>query len=129
MGYETRLHVGYTFFDSDTFTRDGAKYLFEVAMVDLPKAGYRTYTGEVLANARAQAQDRYYWYGEGDQDYTHDAYGDPLVGVPWADLVHAMEQDQAQEPYRRFTVALALLKGFDSEQWAGENLVIVQEGY
>lgn len=129
MGYETRLHVGYTFSGDDPFSHDGAKYLFEVAMVDLSNAGYSTCTGKVLADARAQAQDRYYWYGDGITNYTHDAYGDPLVGVPWADLVHAMEQDQAQDNYRRFTVALALLKGFDSEQWAEENLVIVQEGH
>jgi len=129
MGYETRLHIGYAS-DIEAFKHEGRTYLFEVARVDLSKAGYTTQTGQVLDQARQEATETFFWYGDdGNGRVTEDAYGDPLTPVPWDALVSAMRADQQREPYRRFTVALSLLTGFKPDEWWDQHPVVVQYGH
>lgn len=122
MGYETRLHIGEVY----TWTDDNS--IRDIALIDLSCAGHSTHTGMLLAAARA-AKDKTYAVPNSGGNYDHeDRYGEPLTAVDIDSLIDAMEADNNNEEYRRFTLALAVLRAVKNDpSW--RNLVVVQYGY
>lgn len=138
MGYESRLIIGHR----AQFTRDGPPQVLEVVDItlDLSKAGgSSTATGRLLDEARrggdvvtirGQCASDCDKCEESDCEIAEDCYGDPLTLVDRDALIAALEQDQVVDPYRRFSLALAVLREFrDNPQWDLEaDLVCAQFG-
>lgn len=136
MGYETVLIIGYEC--GFTFAPDwpeelGRNTVLTIATVDLSKVGYDSFTAEVLIEARESGTTFYgtYYDTDGDGTLTEDQYGDKITAVDPDALIAAMERDQQEDgEYRRFTLALAILKTFrDDPLWKGEKLRVLQYGH
>lgn len=128
MGYETRLHIGIEYDPAWNYERT----IHEIARVDLSKAGYTTRTGRLLAQARNSDEHFTLWADNGNDRITEDSYGDALTAVDMDELINAMHADNAEEPYRRFTVALALLTAIRNDpEWNYERdrIRVVQYGH
>lgn len=132
MGYETQLFVvqHYDFADHKKL-KNGAV----IASIDLCKVGYNSKLYKVLAEARAVAKEsEIFWdvYMSGSRKGTlkkHDLYGEPLSEVDLTTVYDTMLQDNKVEEYRRYDVALALLKDFTiSTKWSGD-ITLLQFGH
>lgn len=72
--------------------------------------------------------DCFLYADDGDTRIIEDRYGDELTEAPISDVIKFLENEvQRGENYRRIKPLLALLKGFDMEQW--DNLVCLHYGY
>ena len=149
MGYETQLlvvnhyqHTGdrvhYETFPAGSSKYAGKRYLQRpsgevIATVDLSKAGYETHTGLVLENARSEARDTGFELffpasKKGRTEYV-DLYGNSVSSVNRTELILAMQRDNASDPYRRFALALTILREFDKLSWDGDSIKVFQYGY
>lgn len=127
MGYETRLHIGIEYDIANP-----ERTISEIARVDLSKVGYSTRTGKVLADARKSDEHFTLWADNGNDRITEDRYGDALTAVDMDELIDAMHADNVEEPYRRFTVALALLTAIRNDpEWDydRDRIRVVQYGH
>lgn len=122
MGYETKLIFGEVL----TFDPDEVKTILEIGRIDLSKAGYSTTTGEFLAAERKAATVHYRFFADNGNDrIDRDPYDEPIPAVNIDGLIAAMESDQEDDEYRRFTLALAALRVIRS--WP--NVVVLAYGH
>lgn len=146
MGYDTTLFITHAYDEPGTkpqyrtypdddgkdvryFSRPRASV---IASVDLAVAGYRTATGLVLSKAR-EAQENTGWelfmQGAKDGSVPHrDLYGEKVASVPVDELLDALFADNAVEPYRRFTIALATIDAILAT-FKNERVLIFQWGH
>lgn len=161
MGYESKIYLGLTFASGPVphlsgvyaLDEDGepdlsapyvrqAHYTQVVAMIDLSKSGGAVY--DVIRKAIQAEKDRLatstedapvYGYGlyiSGDEFADRDPYDDPVTPLPLDDLIEALEVSYALERYRRYGLALALLKGWRDQQSAfggAETTVVLHYGH
>lgn len=119
MGYESKIYV----VEKSTLSLDGdGKCWGEVvAMFNACK-----FPG--LLEVFKQKTDCYIYSDDGNTPILEDDYGDELTEAPLSDVIKFLEEElQRGETYRRIKPLLALLKGFDMEQW--DNLVCLHYGY
>jgi hypothetical protein len=88
-------------------------YFMVYATIDLCKCGYSSEISK-LARVSADENNIYEWY-EGSESRKEDAYGDKPKPVKLIDLITAIEKDNANEKYRRFDWALALLYSMNTD--------------
>lgn len=130
MGYETKLIIG----EEMTWDKrpDGSKLILEICRIDLSKCGYTSATAGVLG-AASKSGEHFCFYADNGNDYvTEDCYGDKVTAVDIDALIAAMESDQKKGTYRRFSLALALLRQFrDDPEWQSDRvpLRILQWGH
>ena len=74
-------------------------------------------------------------YGDGfkensNEEYTltEDRYGDVCCYTDIQTVIDWLEKAEAEEHYRRFTPAIAMLKAYAAENWEGD-LVVIHYGY
>jgi len=128
MGYETKLIIGNHY----DFTPENV--VADIIVLDLFCAGYSTETGRVLERYRKDTTTPTYSIYDATQDSGHtdtDLYGEKLREVPLEPLLDALERDNAHEPYRRFALAIAVLRSFKTDPgWqALDKLKIIQYGH
>ena len=74
-------------------------------------------------------------YGDGfkensmeEYELTEDEYGDICTYTDIQTVIDWLEKAEAEEHYRRFTPAIAMLKAYAAETWEGD-IVVVHYGY
>lgn len=105
MGYEVRIYVGELTKQSHG---DSGRWLQVWSMLDLCKPGYQS------ATYRLSIQDIgepvYIFASDGNTEITKDCYAKRLKAIPLDDVLRAIEEDCANDLYRRFKVAADLLR-------------------
>ena len=122
MGYESRFYIVEK--SENCFTNEkGFVWGDVVAMFDLCKAY------QVFEKIKKYPNTNCYIY-IGDNKITEDCYGDTLKEIPISDMIKILEKviKNSDYEYRRYKPFLKLLKGFDSEQW-NDNLVVLHYGH
>lgn len=123
MGYESRLYVVQEFEVSSDKV-----YASIIAELNMSCVG-----GRVLEVFKEESKAEL--YGDNDTNLTYDKYGKHITSVDLPTLVKALVEDNKKykedngETYRRYDIALGLLKAFDSEAWNYETLMVYHYGY
>lgn len=142
MGYESKIYLVESHnaahltggFLKDDYTRDHlrdekgelvpgpqGRYCSVIAMIDLCKCGYDAPVSTVISEAikaqkavlASEAKPAPFGLYQGEDFVVEDPYGDPLAPIDLDDLIAALETEVAGEyAYRRFTLALGMLKTF-----------------
>lgn len=130
MGYESKLLLTLP----SILAHNGERFCQLVAMVDLSKVGYDgpVYNEMKAARTREKARladdplaARYGVYDlNGDDMVTKDPYDDPLAPVDLDRLIDAMAEAYEQEPYRRYALALPLLRAWRDAPFGDDALVL-----
>jgi hypothetical protein len=120
MGYESKLYIvnkmGETKIESEK-----KRYAQVVAMYDICKFGAFDGLFQTVTNCYIYADD-------GDTEILEDRYGEPLKEATITEVIEYLEKyKENKEPYKRVEPLLALLKGFNLEEW--ENLKVLHYGY
>lgn len=125
MGYESRLYVVQKS-DIKGFREPKTKdktWCEVLATIELCKVG-----GDFFVYLEKYPATDSFFYTE-NETVIEDKYGEPLKEIPIKDMINILERQKAEDivregvPYRRLEPAIALLKGFDPEQW-GEVVVL-----
>jgi hypothetical protein len=58
-----------------------------------------------------------------------DAYGVGLREIPLNDCITILENADKKDHYRRYTIALGLLKSFSTNDWRDGEIVVLHYGY
>ena len=107
-----------------------------IAMVDLCKASVGA-VGEVINKGHGHGSSREQFVGGdrgcffddgGNAMILEDCYCDAMTFVDPKEVLRAMEEEQKQQPYRRFTIAIAALKAAIKE-FKMEKLRVLFFGY
>ena len=118
MGYESRIYVVEK---SGFFSDDGKRWAEIISMFNACKFPR-------LLEVFKKNTDCFIYADDGNTRIVEDRYGDKLTEAPLSDVIKFLENEvQRGETYRRIKPLLALLKGFDMEQW--DNLVCLHYGY
>jgi hypothetical protein len=126
MGYEVKLIVGEVL----SYDPDAVKTLLEICRVDLCKPGYGSHTGQYLHVSRKAATEHFQFFADNGNDLiSEDAYGEPLPAVDIDGLITAMEADQVEDAYRRFSLALAMLRELRTWDQEPIRLKVIQYGH
>jgi hypothetical protein len=99
-----------------------------VFMVDLCKASYGA-TGGVIARGHKKGENLGCIFADnGNSMIAQDRYGAYMSFVPAKDVLAAMKEDNAKEPYRRLTVAIGALESAIAS-FPEEKLQVLFFGY
>ena len=83
----------------------------------------------VSSKMRNYPPTEYYYYSDdGDTPILEDKYGKPLTEIPLVDAIQMLEESEKEEHYRRYSIAIGLLKAFVFEDWH-DNVVVLHYGY
>lgn len=120
MGYESKIYVVSKY---NCFEEYGKYYAERIAELDMSKCGS-------FYSVFAKETDCYIYADDGNTPILEDKYGDPLTEATVEDVANWLEKTiSSGEDYRRFKMALSLLKSFQTEQWDGKNIVVLHYGY
>ena len=118
MGYEVML------FAVQSVSGDG--YASVVAEIDLCKIGDGNLYALMLANTPKKPQA--YVFGlDGNRKFKKDRYDKPMPIMEVDDVIEAISKDNKREPYRRFEIALAMLRVFKDK--FGEEARVLAFGH
>lgn len=125
MGYELTLYVVGR---KPTFCLDGVIDAFPDASIDLYKPGYESeiynlsqkFLVAPMPKERCVIYESGTKYEEFKGGYAKtievvkhvDLYGKSMLPCPISDVINALEEDNKETEYRRFSIALALLKEY-----------------
>lgn len=132
MGYETKMYLCEI---TDRKIKDRLPYAMVVSMIDLCKMGEGlpdAVRKTALKNQKGK-EVCYFYADDRDTEIKRDYYDDPLVIIDPAEFLEALETEIQKdietgvEPYRRFIMAVAMLKVTIEE--FGDNLKVVTFGY
>ena len=121
MGYESRVFVVNR---NEIKHNDGTSYVYAEKIADIKMS--KMYDGFTsLFNKKVD----YELYIDNNNESTQtDAYGDVMTYTDCKTIINYLEKLIADgENYRRLTVLLGLLKGFDEKQWS--DIQVVHYGY
>ena len=121
MGYESKLVIvrkSRLFADPDCNNKVWAE---KIAEVNLCKC-YNFYT-----RIKDYPKTNSYYYN-GNDAILEDMYGDELIEIPIKDCIEILEECN-KEYYRRFGIALGLLKAFNDNDWCDSDIVVLHYGY
>jgi len=130
MGYDTTLVIG-----REMLPNSDPGLVSAIVTVDLAVVGADSQTGRLLERIRTEGDDiawRFYSMADGDTVIEEDRYGDTLTSVPMSQLLEAMTYDNIHDyEYRRFTLAIAIIKEFMGSGWGSdvEKIVCLQFGH
>ena len=130
MGYETKMYLTTSL--SMRVEKDNSIYFSPIAMVDLCKCGEGDFEKLRRSSAISQEEENeprpYFYASDGNTKVLEDLYGYRLVLLDVKDVIKAIESDQEKWKYRRFTLALNLLKSA-LEDFPTDNLKVLTFGY
>lgn len=127
MGYETQLLIGHD--TGNSFSGTGIFFMV-YATIDLCKLGNSALFDLPWEN-KTPDEASWYWYpptSDGNTIVSEDPYGDIPQPVPIADVISALEEDVANDDYRRLHWALGMLKAMQAEA-RGEELSVLLWGH
>jgi hypothetical protein len=105
MGYEVKMYI---IEKSDQKShRSGLYWASVIGMVDLCKVGHH---GKVSDLIKKQDAEVYFYAEDGNTEVTVDRYDEPLRVLDPGVVLAAMMHDHAQDPYRRYAVAIPMLR-------------------
>ena len=120
MGYELRLHVG------EYHVYDDRVYFLEIGQLDLCKVGM----GELVIENDPDAINCFIWASDGNTQLTEDDHGDPIRAIPLkAAILKLKRLVKVADPYRRYVIALAMLKAIDDTFIEDEDVYVAFYGY
>ncbi len=120
MGYESRLYIVNKF---EKLEHETMTYAEKVAMFELCKV--YSVSSQLDKYPKTNA---YIYSDDGDTQIIEDKYGESLREIPIDDMISILENAMEKESYRRYAPCLAMLKGFNKEDW-GDNLVVLHYGH
>jgi hypothetical protein len=123
MGYETTLLIGKS---TDALKEDTASFFHTYATIDLCKCGEGALDG---LESHHKGDPLVYWYygTDGNHHDTEDRYGDKPVPLSINEVLQALYKHRANDNYRRFKWAIALLESMQHD--SGENLQVLFYGH
>ena len=124
MGYESRIIVASRYI----FDHSGEIWFEKLGEMWLSKCGYgfpKIFTTEIESDIYG---DGFKENSEEEYELTEDCYGDICKYAPIQTVIDWLEKSEAEEHYRRFTPAIAMLKAYAMEKWEGD-LVVIHYGY
>jgi len=120
MGYETKMFIVQV---PDLMRRgdlhpldNGLLWASPIAMVDLCKTGYDSFTYQLIQRQMTDEPFVYMFADDGDTQLSLDQYGSPFGVIKISDMIAALERDMKVDedvglvPYRRFVIARDLLE-------------------
>lgn len=125
MGYESRLIVA----KRTVQERSGLVWFEKIAEINMCVCGadFRyIFTTEIESNIYGDGYEK----GSTEDSYvmTEDKYGKVCKYTDLQTVIDYMEKEETKEHYRRYAVALAMLKAFQAEEWESP-LVVIHYGY
>ena len=125
MGYESRLVV----IKKSRLGKDEdikKTWAEHIADVDLCVVG-----DYALSKFKEYPPTEYYFYDRGtDKPVIEDMYGDELIEIPLKDAIQILEDAEIKDGhYRRYAIAIGLLKGFSQDDWHKDDIVVLHYGY
>ena len=106
MGYEVTMYIG----EISTFENEGKHYFSIIGMVELSKPGYSSEIYQMSSNKSPGFHEIYFYGTDGNKQITEDDYGNTLKVLLPRRVLQALKRDNANDPYRRFELAIALLE-------------------
>ena len=91
-----------------------ARYLMEVASLDLCKPGHQSNIQKLMSKKSGKAAYGYFSRGGNEADIV-DCYDEFLLAYPIEDVLMALEEDRNSDSYRRFKIACDLLISIKEE--------------
>lgn len=71
----------------------------------------------------------YYYEHLVENPILKDMYGSELREIPLNDCITILENADKKDHYRRYTIALGLLKSFSANDWRDGEIVVLHYGY
>ena len=121
MGYESKFYIIQKS-NLPNSGDNGKKWGNVIASFDMCKIGASSWL------SKYPETEHYFYADDGNTEVIEDDYGEPLREIPINDLINILENDSELVHYRRFKPFLALLKGFDQNQF-DNNLVVLHYGH
>ena len=125
MGYESKLIIikkSRLFADPDCNSKVWAEKIAEVRLCVVDDEVYSKIQDYPITNS-------YYYEHLVDEPILKDMYGDELREIPLEDCIEILETANKKDPYRRYTIALGLLKSFNMNDWRDGEIVVLHYGY
>lgn len=124
MGYESKLViVKKSHLDSDPDCNNKV-WAEKIAEVRLCKVG-----NDVIKIKDYPITNYYYYEHSVDEPIIKDMYNDELSEIPLDDCITILENAYKTDPYRRYAIALGLLKSFNANDWNDGDIVVLHYGY
>ena len=123
MGYESRIIVA-----RRSKWDNGCVWFEKLGEMWMSCCGYgfrEIFTTEIESNIYGDGFKR---NSDEEIELTEDCYGDICKYTDIQTVIDWLEKAEAEEHYRRFTPAIAMLKAYAAEEWDGE-LVVIHYGY
>lgn len=125
MGYESKLIIvkkSHLDVDPDCNNKVWAEKIAEVRLSKVDNQVYSKIKDYPVTN--------YYYYEHFvDEPIIKDMYGDELREIPLNDCIAILETAIKTDPYRRYTIALGLLKSFNVNDWRDGDIIVLHYGY
>lgn len=124
MGYESRIIVA----SRIKWEKSGLVWFEKLADMRLSKCGHgfsELFTTEIESNIYG---DGFKANSEEEYELTVDKYGEICKYTDVQTVINWLESREAENHYRRFAPAIAMLKAYAAEAWNGE-IVVIHYGY
>lgn len=125
MGYESKLVIvkkSHLNSDPDCNNKVWAEKIAEIRLCVVHGEVYSKILDYPITN-------NYYYEHLVDDPIIEDMYGDELREIPLNDCITILETANTSDYYRRYTVALGLLKSFNTNDWCDGEIVVLHYGY
>lgn len=125
MGYESKLIVikkGSLGADVGCNNKEWAEKIAEVRLCVVDNEVFSKIQNYPITNS-------YYYEHLVSNPILEDEYGTELREIPLGDCITIFENANKKDHYRRYTIALGLLKSFNTNDWCDGEIVILHYGY
>jgi hypothetical protein len=124
MGYDSKLVVirkSHLNGDPDCDNKVWAEKIAEVRLCIVDNEVYSKIKDYPITNS-------YYYEHLVNYPILTDSYGDELREIPLDDCITILENANKIDHYKRYTIALGLLKSFNMNDWRNDDIVILHYG-
>lgn len=125
MGYENKLIVikkGSLGANVDCNNKEWAEKIAEVRLCVVDNEVFSKIQNYPITNS-------YYYEHLVSNPILEDMYGTELREIPLNDCITILENADKEDHYRRYTIALGLLKSFSTNDWRDGEIVVLHYGY
>ena len=125
MRYESKLIIikkSHLNSDPDCNSKVWAEKIAEVRLCVVDDEVYSKIQDYPITNS-------YYYEHSIDEPIIKDMYDDELKEIPLDDCIAILETANKIDYYRRYTIALGLLKSFNTNDWSDGEIVILHYEY
>lgn len=122
MGYDVKMYVGrINEYDERTPKWFDVYLMFNLCSVGNPL--------EDLSYKRDEGTPIYFYGEDGNHKIAKDLYDRPLVALPLEQMLDALKRTMKGSPYRRYKVALDILRSFQTHWGENEEVSVVLFGH